>query len=585
MRLEDLAEPDLRELIRDAFANHLGRLGLMEELPDEILGRTGLARSAPVVIIRPWRPRAQTASRRKGQTKLAATAKLVRHPLAALLLVLVGCLSLRLAVLASSAARLDSDEAVTGIMARRILEGRDFYLYYAGQKYMGAPEQYLQAASLALFPDGPFSLRVPEVLLSVATCGLTYVVGARIFRSRWLGVLAAALYAAGPYFTVIFGVKAGGALGFGTLVGLAGIWIATLFGESPRRDPWLAAGFGLACGLGFWALWGSALLFLPAAIWIIGSGSGRLARLFLPAGLGFAAGAAPVWIFIARHGSFPTPLELVTPPTTIYERADTLIGSVLPMLLGLKLTNASALANWLPSELLLAVVLAAFGVVLYRRRHGVLAALTFRPEARASTDLVVLAFLLLGPIWLTSEFAYFTGEPRYLQPLSPLLAIGLAGLVSAARGRQAVVTGIALVLITGALTAIALNRVIASGGTGAVVAGSRIHTECLPEVVDVLRGEDADAVYADYWLAYTLQFIADDGIAVAPSIFSRFPDLTAAVEHDPAPAYVVPSGQAADSLAGKLNAAGSRFNRRNICSLAVFANLRPVVRPAMLGSF
>jgi Dolichyl-phosphate-mannose-protein mannosyltransferase len=498
-----------------------------------------------------------------------------------LLFVLGVCAAVRAGVLMSAVARLDADEAVTGIMARRILEG-DLFLYYAGQHYMGAGEQYLQAVSLALLPDSALTLRLPQLLLSVVTCGLVYVVGARVLRSHWLGLLAAGLYAVGPYFTVFFGVRAAGAVAFGTLVGLAGIWFASAFGERHGRDPWLAGGFGLACGLGFWLAWSSALLLLPAAVWIAGSARGRLLQLYPAAAAGFAVGALPVWVFATRYGYVPSPLEVPNPPTTIIERADTLVSAVLPMFVGLKLPNASPLADWFPANLLFAAVVAVFAVAVYRRRSGLAAALTLKQQGRRPIDLVLVAFLLLPLVWLASEFAWYTGEPRHLMPLSPLLAIGVAGCAGAGR-RHARTVGAILLLTTAGLTALALHQVSGAGGGGAVIAGERIHTGCLARVVGALEGDRVSGVYADYWVAYPLQFVADERLSVAPFSSSRFGDLTAAVERDPNPAYVAPVGGQARVLAAKLENAGTHFERRNVCSYTVFTRMQPVIRPQALG--
>ena len=498
----------------------------------------------------------------------------------ALLLVLIVCVGLRLRVLTSSIARLDSDEAVTGIMARRILDG-DFFLYYAGQHYMGAAEQYLQAISLAVLPDSPFTLRLPQLLLSVATCGLVYVVGARLLRSHWLALLAAALYAVGPYFTVLFGVKAAGALAFGTLVGLAGIWVALALGENRRTDPWLAAAFGLALGLGFWAHWGSVLLLLPASIWIAGSARGRWLTLLPPACAGFGVGALPVWIFTVKNGFLPSPLEIQNPPSTLFERAEVLVSAVLPMFVGLKLHNAGPLAEWVPSGLLFALLVVGFGVAIYVRRRGVFATLRLAQGDRQPIDLLLVAFLVLPFLWIMSEFAWYGGEPRYVMPLAPLLSIGLAGLAGAA-SRYAILCGLALLLLVGGATTIALDHVRDSGGGGIVTADGRIYTECMNDVVETLKAEQVRSVYADYWVAYTLQFFAGDDLAVAPTYVSRFDDLTATVERDPSPAYVVAQG-GAQRLAAKLKAADARFIRRDACSLAIFAHLVPVVRPSAIG--
>src|SRR5690606_40587795 len=67
-----------------------------------------------------------------------------------------------LVILLSPIARLDADEAVTGIMAQRILDG-DLPVFYAGQNYLGTIEQYLQAVVLAVAPDTAASLRAVQV--------------------------------------------------------------------------------------------------------------------------------------------------------------------------------------------------------------------------------------------------------------------------------------------------------------------------------------------------------------------------------------------------------------------------------------
>ena len=65
---------------------------------------------------------------------------------------------------------LDSDEAVTGLMAQHILSGSDFPVFFAGQNYMGSLEQYIQAGVLAVTPDNAFTLRIPEAVIAAATC-------------------------------------------------------------------------------------------------------------------------------------------------------------------------------------------------------------------------------------------------------------------------------------------------------------------------------------------------------------------------------------------------------------------------------
>ena len=68
----------------------------------------------------------------------------------------------RVAYLVSPVMQFNADEATTGIMVRRILAGHG-YVFYAGQQYGGALEQYLEAAVYAVtrLPQNPLTLRLP----------------------------------------------------------------------------------------------------------------------------------------------------------------------------------------------------------------------------------------------------------------------------------------------------------------------------------------------------------------------------------------------------------------------------------------
>ena len=58
---------------------------------------------------------------------------------------------------------------------------------------------YLTAAVVKLFGPSLWALRLPSVAFGVATALLIYLCGARLLRSRWLGLAALALYALHPF--------------------------------------------------------------------------------------------------------------------------------------------------------------------------------------------------------------------------------------------------------------------------------------------------------------------------------------------------------------------------------------------------
>src|SRR5690606_37739419 len=118
-------------------------------------------------------------------------------PSRALWAVLAGAGLFRLWLLTTSTLRLDGDEAVTALMARRILDGH-LYAYFAGSDYTGAGEQYVQAAVLAVLPDTDLTVRLPQLGLMVLACWLVHQLARRCGLSPRRALLAAALFAAGP---------------------------------------------------------------------------------------------------------------------------------------------------------------------------------------------------------------------------------------------------------------------------------------------------------------------------------------------------------------------------------------------------
>ncbi|HEY8111997.1 MAG TPA: hypothetical protein VII16_03925, partial [Actinomycetes bacterium] len=160
-------------------------------------------------------------ARRQG-VRASRFSALLSPPMAAAVAI-VGCAAIRLWYLTTPQATLDGDEATTGVMVRRILDGH-LYTYLAGQHYNGAIEQYVQAAMLVLLPDTAFTLRLTQVGIACVVCWLIYIVGVRMLATRWQAALAAALFATGPFFNIWKGVRSHGAYGTGQILGLVAMY-------------------------------------------------------------------------------------------------------------------------------------------------------------------------------------------------------------------------------------------------------------------------------------------------------------------------------------------------------------------------
>src|SRR2546427_409369 len=102
------------------------------------------------------------------------------------LLILVGTAIVRFVILFVSQTHLTSDEAIIGLMAKHILEGRYFPFYFYGISYNAscAWEAYLAVVPFAIAGVGVVALKIPTVLLSLACLALFYAMTTRLFSIR-----------------------------------------------------------------------------------------------------------------------------------------------------------------------------------------------------------------------------------------------------------------------------------------------------------------------------------------------------------------------------------------------------------------
>jgi hypothetical protein len=470
-------------------------------------------------------------------------------------------------------------------MAQRILSG-DLFAFYAGQTYLGSFEQYLQAGLLALVPDTPTALRMVPLVLAIATAAVVTLLGTRVTGSRLLGVLAGALFALGPYYSVVKGVRSHGAYSTAALMAALVPLAALAIDRGAPRPRLRAAALGLACGF---AVWESSLIvyvLVPAALWAIGSARGDIRRLLPPALAGAVVGALPLIVHRAIHGPFVGSGRPPQPPTDYWQRLDDLVQPVSGMFLGVRELGAGqAVLTWLPPALVTLAAVAAIGAALWQRRRGIVALVTLRREGRHPVDLLLVGFAIAPVLYAASDFTWFTGEPRYLFTLYPALAVLAAALAGAIRWRPAAIgAGAALVAVVAALTTTQLVRAIDADGYPPIQAGGFVYTEDMPTVADALAAMGVKDVYADYWVAYPLQFAAGDRLAVSAFADKRFPELEEEVaDSRRPPAYVTPLGDGERAVAQGLRASGARFHVRRVARFAVFSDIAPRRDPAQIG--
>jgi 4-amino-4-deoxy-L-arabinose transferase-like glycosyltransferase len=538
-------------------------------------------------------------------------------------LVLAGCAGYRLWFLTTPQAVLDGDEAMTGLMVRRILAGHP-YAFLADQRYNGAVEQYLQAATWAVLPQTPFTLRLAEVGLAVLACWLVYRVG-RELLGPGRGWLAAALFALGPFFAVWKGVRSHGAYPTSEVLGLLAIWVALRLRADAPAARRLAAAFGLVAGAAAWSAWAAAYLLLPAAAWLAPQ-LRRRPGLLGPLAGGALAGYLPALAWAVVHRHLPL-LVGPQPASTPAGRLRLLFGPVSREFIGVGYFGAAP--GW-PAAAQTAAVLALAAAYLYacwRRRSGLLALLRLRADGRAPADLLLLVPPVATGLYALSKYTWWAGEPRYLFAAYPALALGLAALPPRQRpagatrraGRPAAVAsyragrtrraGWAAAVASyragrtrwagwAAAVAVALLVVVGATSVGTAVRhagdGDAGRDDCLRQAAGWLAGHRVTAAYSDYWTGMPLQLLAGDGygLSVGPmdSGRAKFPELRRAADAAP-PAYVLSHapdqlGQAPDQVEAMDRALAAhhvRATRTQVGCTTVYTDLSPPLRPWELG--
>ena len=491
------------------------------------------------------------------------------------LISIVVCVGVRALVLVTDVAGFDGDEAITALMAQRILDGEHF-VYFAGQRYLGTFEQYLQAATFAVLPDTPFTSRLPMLGLAALTCALTYAIARAAALPRAAAGFAAMIFALGPLWNVLLTAKNRGAYSIGMVVGAAGLLLALRAATTPRPRL-LAAALGLCCGLGFWNNWMAAYLLVPAALWWVATRHGpTLQRLAAAAG-GFVVGALPALVEAVRNG-WPT-AGGVHPPSTVVERAGVVVSDALPVFLGLRAFGPLRLVPAGVETVVLIGVGAAFVALLVVHRRGVLDVLTLRAGYRRPIDLLVVCVAMGLVLAIVSPTSWFGDDPRYLSPLyvvvPVLLAIAVVTLLHRRGPRLA--AGVSLLALTALATVAGAVSLHTNGGAGNAVDGTPVRHDDVVRVAEHLQDSGVRAAYGDFWIAQPLQFAVGDDVVVAPTGSDRL-DARSRIPSDASPAWVVPAHQAARFHA-EMREAGQTARRDDMGPWAVFTQITPPRHP------
>jgi len=164
---------------------------------------------------------------------------------------------------------LHSDEAIVGLMAQDIAEGRSLPIFFYGQRYMGALEAYVIAAISFVVTDPITALRLGPTLFFAALVVVQYLMLSRWFGRRGGIVGAAALLACGPMFAQ-WSISARGGYIEILVWGSALLWAYSEWllpgAVRPNRASLRRLAFGVLIGSGLWINPSIVLFVVPIAL-------------------------------------------------------------------------------------------------------------------------------------------------------------------------------------------------------------------------------------------------------------------------------------------------------------------------------
>jgi Dolichyl-phosphate-mannose-protein mannosyltransferase len=447
---------------------------------------------------------------------------------------------------------IDSDAAVAGLMAKNILSGH-FRAFFWGQDY-GGVEPYVIAIVFALFGQSALTLGLAPVILTIGTVIITYRIALRLVRDPMLAALAGAVVWVAPEIgawnsTIEYGFRSA-ALFFGVLSLLLSLHV--LDGRRTYLD---FVALGLAVGLSWWASPETVYLLVPSAAIVVGAilkdeaprfafWLSRLAALVVA----FALGALP-WLWSNLLRGFPS-LHISQHYAVKSDYLDHLrifFVEELPLQLGLhRLQTGAPVISGTPGK--------AVEVIAYALVVALILLCLIRPGRAQVIGAATLAFPFL---YAASPLAWFWNDGRYGVYLPILLALTAVSALqtlqqmyrararrhdmpvgnSFARWFASALCGAAIVLSSFAFLTMP-SRYGTSLSTYAK--GWSSPDGDVANEVDALLHAGVRFGYANYWVAYVLDFVSHGQISVSPLLCPRvqYPPLYQDVHSSGQPAWL-----------------------------------------------
>jgi Dolichyl-phosphate-mannose-protein mannosyltransferase len=447
------------------------------------------------------------------------------------ILVVIGFLP-RYALLVASNYGIDSDEAIVGLMAKHITEGRPWPIFYYGQPYMGSLEAIFVAGAFYLFGISNAALLLVPTAFSLLFIVLTYFL-ARQVVSKANAFLSAFLIALPPSALTLWSTKARG--GFIELLCLGTLsLIITSKIISSETPPRLRNYFylGLVLGLGWWVNNQIAFYILavaPFCIWQIikeirFEGFKRGVNSFFLGVLGFFLGSSPFWYYNLTVKPYFSTFKFLGSSASVGsfgEYFTNFFAKSVPIIFGARpFWSHSNTADVFEGASVLTY--AVYGIVFLLAIVFIVSSSgTNKDRAISKKVWLLLVFCWAIPVIFSStSFGSLSEAPRYLLPLYSAVFVILAFVVDRLGQSRSLSFRVLGYLLAGIVLVLNLvsnySKGIVIPGEPFVYGKDRVqhdHTD----LYSWLKANNYRHIYTNYWIGYRVAFETNEEIT-----FSRF---------------------------------------------------------------
>lgn len=442
---------------------------------------------------------------------------------------------------------LNSDELIGGLMAREILHGH-FSAFYWGQVY-GGGEPYVIAGLFAIFGQHTWVVRLCPELLAAVSSLLTWRVARRLVSDRGLAILAGAVSWCFSDAVIWNSSYEWGFRGVTMACGMGALLFSLRIFDG-RRALLDGGVFGLFVGLGWWSSPEITYFFVPIAILLVvaffkSPRTNRIRSWIPPASaavLCAVIGALPwIWVNVGNNWISLKSKSFATPPNVSYAgNLGAFFGHALPIEFGLRLMDSGTWLLGNGQDFARRVGVVILLIVVVGAVVASLAICLFRDAKSRAVSIGILAF---PAIYAANPGTWYWNDARYIVYLGPFVGLALAmaseqlpmlrlrvrnGRPRTRRSHPRLAFELACVVVL-VLVLVGFHQAWDQNPSSFFSAWVNPDAPA-QQTADALVSDGIEAGYANYWIAYKLDFVGGGGLEITTT--GADPDRSTAIDRE-----------------------------------------------------